>query len=181
MSFQDQIGQIKGLLEKAKVARERATQLVEKHAREIMDYETAIAVLAKLAPLETQNEATAAAKPAASSGYSSGSIASRILHLLKASEKTWWTANEIQSALANTGEPVKMTSVSPNLTRLKESGDIVRDDFKVALRDRVHQKTEASEGDLLHRNPSEASNDTRPYQSGEPPAQGREAVPGGGP
>ena len=180
MSIRNQIQQIEALRDKALSARERALAAAEKHGKEAEEYETAISVLKKLAPSGFQEFAYAARDSAKSGGFVAGSIASRILDLMRGSEKLWWTANEIQDALGAAGDEVKMTSISPNLTRLKESGDIVRDDLKVALADRAPKNTEAPEDDLLRRNSSGASDDDRPYQSVEPSAQGREAGPGGG-
>ncbi len=181
MSINLQIEQIVGLRDKAAAAREKSLIAAEKYLKEIEEYTTAITVLTRLSPSAAQRSVDVSQNEAKSVNFGSGSIAYRILSLLRSSEKLWWTANEIQDALGSVGEAVKMTSVSPNLSRLKENGDIVREDFKVALIDRVRQKAEAPKGDLLEGNPFEASNDTRIHQTGEPQAQGREAVPGGGP
>ena len=187
MSIEDQIKQIEAMRDKAIAAYERAVALSEKHRKEADDFNTALDVLAKISP---DTDVAAQTKAAPTPHYWGGSppaapsrsapIYQRILNLLQESEQMWWTANQIQEALEAKGDIIKMTSISPNLSRLKDSGDIVRDDLKIALANRMSQNTEAPEGDLLGRNPSEASNQTGLCRPGEPPAQGREAVPGGG-
>lgn len=160
MSMQEQINQIVALRDKAVAAYDRAIAAAEKHKKEAEEYSVALGVLSKILPtsqyLETQMPQTDSESE--SFRTVSGPIYERILTLLKSSEKLWWTANAIQEALASQGDHIKMTSISPNLSRLKESGDIVRKDLKVALADRVLQKAEASEEDLLSGSSSEASN-----------------------
>ena len=151
-----------------------------KFANEAAEYETAIAVLNKIAPATTADFDKTPMQATQSGNSQPGTIASRILTLMRESDKRWWTANEIQDELGKTGDPVKMTSISPNLSRLKENGEIVRDELNVALANRASRNVEASEGMPASTFPSEASIETRSYQSGESPAQGREAVPGGG-
>lgn len=187
MSTQDQIDQISALRDKAVAKAERHRAAALDAERQAEKYSAAIDVLNEIAP--PQDERVTIVQPKnvkflgggiPSTDGPTGPIYQRILSLLQSDDKLWWTANEIQDGLANIGDVIKMTSISPNLSRLKESGDIVRDDLKVALADRVTQKIEASEDSSFPEVPSEASVDTRPYQSSEPPAKDREAGSGGG-
>lgn len=165
MSLSDQIKQIEALRNKAVASFERASALAEKHRKEADEFNIAIDVLTKIAPPNVVSVATAIAPVAryggglpSASDITNAPIYKRILNVLKSSDQMWWTANQIQDALKALGDDVKMTSISPNLSRLKESGDIVRDDLKVALADRAPQNAETPEDDLLGRNSSGASN-----------------------
>jgi hypothetical protein len=51
----------------------------------------------------------------------------------------WWTANEIQDYLQRIkGKDVPMSSISPILTALKNSGVIVREGHNIALAEKAH-------------------------------------------
>jgi hypothetical protein len=64
--------------------------------------------------------------------------------ILAQSASPWMTANEIQAkARAMTGKPYPMKSVSPMLSDMKNSGDILRDDLRVALKSRIERETPA--------------------------------------
>jgi len=184
MSNLEQAREIKDLFQKAEAAEARALAKAKACAQDKAKYRTTLDVLFELDPdLEAALDGAAPrAVEVATQGKSQHSIADRIMLTMRGDGRVWWTANELQQAISENGGEVKMTSISPNLTRLKSTGAIVRDDLKVALASRVErsEEAEAPEGDMLSGIPSEASNHTRPYQSGEPPAQGREAVPGGG-
>lgn len=190
MSIQDQIKEIEALRDKASAAFERASVAMEKHRKEADEYNIALGVLAKIAPAPTSMSAPsvqAMPKPRFYGGgtatyisTASGPIYQRILNLLKSSEQLWWTANQIQEALEAQGDVIKMTSISPNLSRLKESKDIVRDDLKVALADRAPQNAETPEGDLLGGNPSGASIDHDLTSRGTQPSSLVKPWAGGG-
>ncbi len=166
MSIEDQIKQIEAMRDKAISAYERAIALAEKHRKEADDFNTALDVLSKIAPSSPPGgrhsnlpKSFIGGGPPSASAHTSGPIYQRILSLLKESDQLWWTANQIQDGLEAKGDFVKMTSISPNLSRIKDSGDIVRDDLKIALADRLNKSVETPEGDLLGRNPSEESKD----------------------
>lgn len=180
MSIESQIDQIRALRDKAVSARDRAAALVEKHAQEAAEFETAIAVLVKISPPREDRINLSQRIAAAEAPVSHGPIWKRILDAMNASEKVWWTANELQDALSAGGDVVKMTSISPNLSRLKDGGDIVRDDLKVALADRAPQKAEAPEDDLLSGNSSGASNDHDLTNRGTQPSSLVKPWAGGG-
>lgn len=64
-----------------------------------------------------------------------------ILSVLKSSWKTWLTAQDIQGELVKRlGREVPMSSISPKLSDLKAKGTILRDDMKVALKERIDRK-----------------------------------------
>lgn len=66
------------------------------------------------------------------------SIESLILIILGASDRIWWTANELQSELtALKSADVPMSTISPTLTNMKNSGKITRDGLRVADPNRV--------------------------------------------
>jgi hypothetical protein len=81
-----------------------------------------------------------------------------IMKCLEAPRPLWQTANEIRDAMSElTGEEVKMTSISPALTDLKNDGKIVRKDLLVASADRVKYE----EPDFFNENgPPEGSPET---------------------
>ncbi len=187
MLLQDQIKQIEALRDKAVSAYDRAVALAEKHRKEADDYNTAIDVLAKIAPTSPEAPKPGAPKTFYDGGvlspasHQSAPIYQRILRLLKSSEQLWWTANQIQEKLEEQGDVIKMTSISPNLSRLKDSNDIVRVDLKVALAGRVPQNAEAPEDDLLGRNSSGASYDHDLTNRGTQPSSLVKPLAGGGP
>lgn len=180
MSVESQIDQIQALRDKALSARDRAAAAAEKHAQEAAEYETAITVLMKISPPREDRINLAQRINAAEAPVGQGPIWKRIIETMKASEKVWWTANELQDALSAHGDTVKMTSISPNLSRLKEGGDIVRDDFKVALADRAPRNAEPPEGDVLDGNPSEGPNDHDLTNRGAQPSSLVKPWAGGG-
>jgi hypothetical protein len=189
MSINDQINQIEALRDKAISGFERASALAEKHRKEADDFNIAIDVLSKIAPLDSRPATTTHSRNIFPSGKAPHSAVSaavppiyqRILTLLQQSEQTWWTANQIQEALEARGDVIKMTSISPNLSRLKDSNDIVRDDLKVALAARVSQNTEAPEDDLLSGNSSGASIDHDLTNRGTQQSSLVKPLAGGGP
>ncbi|WP_316185138.1 MULTISPECIES: hypothetical protein [unclassified Bradyrhizobium] len=61
------------------------------------------------------------------------------LLLFRNCSDTWWTANEIQDYLQRIkGKDVPMSSVSPMLTALKNSGIIVREGHNIALAEKAY-------------------------------------------
>lgn len=65
-------------------------------------------------------------------------FADAVRSIMDASEKTWWTAVEIRVELCRRWErDVPQTSLSPQLSKMKDAGKIVRDGMKIALPDRV--------------------------------------------
>ncbi|RUU46640.1 hypothetical protein EOC93_02395 [Mesorhizobium sp. M6A.T.Ce.TU.002.03.1.1] len=61
------------------------------------------------------------------------SVESLILIVLGASDRVWWTANELQSELTVLkGAEVPMSTISPTLSNMKGTRKIVRDGMKVA-------------------------------------------------
>lgn len=114
------------------------------------------------------------------------SIAEKVLSVMRKSDKrVWWTANEIQSEIQSEfGDLVQVTSLSPNLSRLKKEGLIVRDELKVALKERVDasspQDTEAPGDNLLDRNSPGASNSNGLASHSHHPVRPVDPVPGGG-
>ncbi|WP_076860219.1 hypothetical protein [Bradyrhizobium mercantei] len=61
------------------------------------------------------------------------------LLLFRNCSDTWWTANEIQDYLQRIkGKDVPMSSISPILTALKNSGVIVREGHNIALTEKAH-------------------------------------------
>lgn len=180
MTIENQIKQIEALRDKAISSCERATAQAERYRKEADEFSIAIDVLKRLHPMDEASDGAPQREKLPATPQGAKPIGGRILDVMKASDKTWWTANELQDALSQTGNYVKMTSISPNLTRLKESGDIVRDDLKVALADRAPQKTEAPEDDLLSGNSSGASNDHGLTSRGTQPSSPVEPWAGGG-
>ncbi|WP_143748319.1 hypothetical protein [Mesorhizobium carmichaelinearum] len=72
------------------------------------------------------------------------SIESLILILLGASQRVWWTANELQAELSILrGAEVPMSTISPTLTNMKNNGKIYRAGLKVADPNRVHKMPSA--------------------------------------
>lgn len=66
------------------------------------------------------------------------SIESLILILVGASQRVWWTANELQAELSILrGTDVPMSTISPTLTNMKNSGKIYREGLRVADASRV--------------------------------------------
>lgn len=65
-------------------------------------------------------------------------FADAVRSIMDASEKTWWTAVEIRGELCRRWErDVPQTSLSPQLSKMKDAGKIVRDGMKIALPSRV--------------------------------------------
>ncbi|MER9116695.1 hypothetical protein NKH93_08730 [Mesorhizobium sp. M0954] len=61
------------------------------------------------------------------------SVESLILIVLGASDKVWWTANQLQVEVsALKGVEVPMSTISPTLSMMKGAGKIVRDGMRVA-------------------------------------------------
>jgi len=61
-----------------------------------------------------------------------------LMSILKSAENPWMTAKNLQAqASAILGAEVKMSSISPKLSELKNTGVIRRDDMLVALTERV--------------------------------------------
>lgn len=81
------------------------------------------------------------------------SVESLILIILGASDRVWWTANELQAELtALKGAEVPMSTISPTLTNMKNGGKIFRDGLRVADSNRVRPMPSAL--DLLEVDPS---------------------------
>ena len=82
------------------------------------------------------------AKVAPSNPPLDGKLTTRAVFLavLRQSADPWMTANEIQErASAIKGQEVPMSTVSPTLSNLKNSGLVERDGFKVALAERLNE------------------------------------------
>lgn len=160
------------LLDKAKTDRDElrgALDVLSRHIPELKD------VLAGGAAEDLESRPHSAT-------YQSGSIADVILIVMRKADKVWWTANELQDLVSKArGSDVPMTSISPNLSKLKNNGDIVRADRKVALTERTTDQGKSPSEGLFCANASEGIFDSGNNQPAEPPAEGREAVPGGGP
>jgi hypothetical protein len=66
------------------------------------------------------------------------------INILQQAPSPWVTAKEIQTrAKAITGKDYPMKSVSPMLSDMKNAGEIVRDDLKVALKSRIERESPA--------------------------------------
>ncbi|WP_394764278.1 hypothetical protein [Phenylobacterium sp.] len=64
-----------------------------------------------------------------------------IVMALKNGTNVWLTARDLQTVVGSLiGRAVPMSSISPKLTDLKNRGVIVRDDMKVALKERVPEE-----------------------------------------
>lgn len=95
------------------------------------------------------------------------SVESLILIILGASDRVWWTANELQVELtALKGSEVPMSTVSPTLTNMKNSGKIYRDGLRVADPNRVRHTPSAL--DLLEAPSQNENGETSSPEPEEP-------------
>ena len=98
---------------------------------------------------------------------------SLIVEALGAPRPLWQTANQIKDYLtAATGSEVPMSSISPALTSLKNSGTIIRKDMVVALALRAESE---EPGFLKENEPPEGGSETGEPASSPNPAQTQEA------
>lgn len=121
-------------------------------------------------------------KPTAQPSGTSGTIVSAVKRAISGRTQPTRT-REIMEMLSQNGIKVGGSAPQNIVSSLLSKSDEFKSHGRIGwtlVQKAEGEVTEAPEGDLLSGNPSEASNDTRHYQPGEPPAQGREAVPGGG-
>ncbi|MES0101890.1 hypothetical protein [Mesorhizobium sp. M0019] len=100
------------------------------------------------------------------------SVESLILIVLGASERVWWTANELQAELTVLkGAEVPMSTISPTLSNMKGTGKIIRKGMKVSDPKRASEWNLAMD-DLMGVNANKAPNENgeakAPPETGEP-------------
>lgn len=166
------VARYQNLLSKAEADRNELKSAFDVLSKHIPALKSALAGAAT----QTQDERQ---QPAS---YQSGSIADVILAIMRKAEKVWWTANELQDLASEArGSEVPMTSISPNLSKLKNNGDIVRDDLKVALAERVADQSKPPSEGLFEPQSSEGINHSGPSQSADPMRKAVKPCRGGGP